>query len=656
MFPLTSLVTAVSTAVLLAFIVVSLWLGLFLVTRGGRARRVWLAALTLWAVGCWFFYELLQLSLPNYGELIWLLWIGQAIKFAPTFWFQLSHQLRLDSNTLRPWQRKAGAAVIVVAYLLTIYNIWDTSRNFGVVPFPGEIPSYILFLTLLIILPLWTVVNFARVQTQMRLPLWRRQMIHLLVATVIAYAGGLYAGFVVYFRLDVPYFPAQLLLGIGIILLGYGVVKYDALLEGRSIERDALYSSVSAALITLIFALVGWALWLTGAVTLPAVAIILICTVATTTLSDGGRALIDRLFYRGYLRRLRTDLRYFAHEAGMGRTLGEQLELVLETVCQTIGVEQGFIAIRQSPDSDFEVAASRLARWRGRRFAPSTLAADAIVDLLALPPQSSPVADGRRDLGRDLAEMAMIVPLAENYFQTGALVLGNKLSGAPYRTEDLDYLESAGQQLATMMEVAWQQEGRARELESSMELYLAREKELQQKMQQLVSATNPGATPSPAAPALDGESATALTEDALQHLNDYAYLGEHPFAKLAVIHRFLPADATLSPATAAGVTHLAQAKALHALLVYAIEQLRPAGAEPAAGAVPGRQWYNYLILRDSYVKEELTREIMARLYIGEGTYNRTRRTALRSVAKTVQEMEQQSQIQQPDGARVKEAG
>jgi hypothetical protein len=36
---------------------------------------------------------------------------------------------------------------------------------------------------------------------------------------------------------------------------------------------------------------------------------------------------------------------------------------------------------------------------------------------------------------------------------------------------------------------------------------------------------------------------------------------------------------------------------------------------------------------------------MARLYIGEGTYNRTRRRALRSIAKTIQEMEQQVQGQ-----------
>src|SRR3954468_22240343 len=93
---------SITTGIMLATITVSLWLGLFLVTRGGQSRRVWLAALTIWAVGSWFLYNILQANLPNYAHLIWLLWFGQLIKFAPTLWFQLSYQLRLDSDTLQP--------------------------------------------------------------------------------------------------------------------------------------------------------------------------------------------------------------------------------------------------------------------------------------------------------------------------------------------------------------------------------------------------------------------------------------------------------------------------------------------------------------------------------------------------------------------------
>jgi hypothetical protein len=621
---------SITTGIALATIMVSIWLGLFLVTRAGHSRRVWLAALTVWSVGSWFLYNVLQMSLSNYEQLIWLLWFGQTIKFAPSLWFQLSYQLRLDSGTLGLWQKRVGRIVIITAYALTVYNIWDTSRNFGMVPFPGEIASYLLFLILLIILPLWTMWNFYRARTQTRLPIWRRQLLHLLVATAVAYVGGLYAGFSIYFRWEIPFFPSRAILGVGIILLGYGVVKYDALLEGRSIERDALYSSVGAALVTLAYALVAWVLWITGAATMPAVATILVCVVITHTLSDGGRALLDRLFYRGHLRRLRTDLRDFAHETGTGHSLSEQLDLVLETVCQTIGVHQGLIAIRLAPEAEFEVIASRESRWRGRQIPSTALTANEMVDLLATK-QSS----------HELEQMAMLVPLGETQFQIGALILGNKDSGAPYYPQDLEYLEIVSHQLAAMIEAAWQQEARVKELELSLEDYLAREKNLQLRMQQLVAAP----APLSAAPAdLDEETLASLTEDALRHLDDYAYLGTHQFAELQVINRFLPSPTGTSTTGphGTGVTHLERGKALHGLLRFAIEQLRPAGGEPSAPVVPTREWHNFLILHNSYLKVELTRDIMAQLYIGEGTYNRTRRRALRSVGKLIQEMERQS--------------
>jgi hypothetical protein len=48
-------------------------------------------------------------------------------------------------------------------------------------------------------------------------------------------------------------------------------------------------------------------------------------------------------------------------------------------------------------------------------------------------------------------------------------------------------------------------------------------------------------------------------------------------------------------------------------------------------------------LHDAYVLGELNRDIMSKLYISEGTFNRTRRRAVRGVAKALQEMEQEAQ-------------
>lgn len=623
---------SITTGITLATITVALWLGLYLVTRAGQSRRAWLAALTVWAVGSWFLYNVLQMSLPNYGKLVWLLWFGQTIKFAPTLWFQLSYQLRLDSGSLNSWQERLGKLVLAVAYALTIYNIWDTSRNFGRVPFPDEISSYILFLSLLIVLPLWTMWNFYRARAETLIPLLRRQLSQLLVATAVAYVGGLYAGLSIYLQWEGPFFPSRAILGIGIILLGYGVVKYDALLEGRSIERDALYSSSGVGLVTLFYAFIAWLLWLTGDATIPAVAIFLLCAVITHTLSDGGRAILDRLVYRGHQRQLRTDLHQLVRVTGRGSPLAEQLQLVLATVCQTSGAAIGFVALRDAGSEIFRVVATREARWRGRQLSAASLSAQHLVNL-----QTS--LQARR---HELEGMALLAPLMDEQRQIGALVLGAKLSGDPYHPEDVEYVETVGLQLAAMIVTARQQEMRVHELEQVIEEYLAREGNLQQQMQQLVAIP---AIQEPEPVDLDEGQMTSLTEDALRHLSDFAYLGEHQFAQLRVLGAFLPVAEGVEPGATRGgaVTHLDRGKALHALLVQAVAQLRPPGAEPKGNNVPAREWHNYLILHESYIKGELTREIMARLFIGEGTYNRTRRRALRSVAKIVQEMESQAQ-------------
>jgi len=55
-----------------------------------------------------------------------------------------------------------------------------------------------------------------------------------------------------------------------------------------------------------------------------------------------------------------------------------------------------------------------------------------------------------------------------------------------------------------------------------------------------------------------------------------------------------------------------------------------------ARAIPS-EWYAYTILHDSYVNEHLSREIMAKLYIGEGTYYRLRRQALRGLTRVLLE-------------------
>ena len=117
-------------------------------------------------------------------------------------------------------------------------------------------------------------------------------------------------------------------------------------------------------------------------------------------------------------------------------------------------------------------------------------------------------------------------------------------------------------------------------------------------------------------------------ENALRNLTDYAYLGEHPLAKMKLVKSRLSLE---------GVTHLDRGKAVYRVLTEAIEKLRPEGKLPSDPPPP--EWYPYLILHDAYLEDTPNRDIMARLYISEGTFNRTRRAALRAVTRTLEEME-----------------
>ena len=106
-----------------------------------------------------------------------------------------------------------------------------------------------------------------------------------------------------------------------------------------------------------------------------------------------------------------------------------------------------------------------------------------------------------------------------------------------------------------------------------------------------------------------------LVEDGLRKFPDSIVLGQSPLADYVGVK----CD-----------SKIARGKQLQQRLHDAIESLRPAGTRPIS-ALP-RAWYNYIVLHDAYVIGIRNREVMARLYISEGTFNRTRRNALRGVA------------------------
>jgi hypothetical protein len=111
-----------------------------------------------------------------------------------------------------------------------------------------------------------------------------------------------------------------------------------------------------------------------------------------------------------------------------------------------------------------------------------------------------------------------------------------------------------------------------------------------------------------------------MVEDGLRHFSDYITLGQSSLADWVGIQ--------------AG-SHVERGKELQKILAEAMDSLRPVGARPPE-PLP-RVWYSYVVLHDAYVEGVPNREIMARLYISEGTFNRTRRNALRGLARLLLE-------------------
>jgi len=105
-------------------------------------------------------------------------------------------------------------------------------------------------------------------------------------------------------------------------------------------------------------------------------------------------------------------------------------------------------------------------------------------------------------------------------------------------------------------------------------------------------------------------------EDALRHFTDVLYLGQSPLADWVEVQP---------------ESHVERGKQLQKILREAVQSLRPEGERPPE-PLP-REWYNHIVLHDAYIQGVPNREVMARLYVSEGTFHRTRRQAVRGVAR-----------------------
>ena len=298
--------------------------------------------------------------------------------------------------------------------------------------------------------------------------------------------------------------------------------------------------------------------------------------------------LVDRLFYQQQTRRLRSNLQRLSRIAGEGEELNENLNETLKALCLSTRASYGLIFVCDGewahPISDF--------RWRDLpiELPSQTISTD---DFLHLEVGYLP---------EPLDQAALLVPLYVESEQVGALVLGQPTNGVRFADDDVERIMHPADRIADVIYISKRKNE-----------YLSRLADLTEEHRSHAILEVPSIP-------------VEAVEDALRNLFDYAHLADTPLADMHLIRK-----------DAGQKTHLERGKTVYAVIVEALEHLRPVGNVPSE-PLP-REWYPYTILHDAYLDNVPNRDIMGKLYISEGTFNRTRRGAIRTLARELAEME-----------------
>ena len=371
----------------------------------------------------------------------------------------------------------------------------------------------------------------------------------------------------------------------GVFVLGLSVARHQTLTERRTTFQDfplTTLSTLGLAAITVFFAARNGM----PAKSLASVAGFVVLAIGTYDLT---REFLERLRMRreGAFRKQLRQLESADEDAFKGR-----LQETLDLLCHTINAASGLVAVREG--EEFLVTATRHSVPMESRISAGLLSSDEV----------SRLKDGQ------VSDIEWIAPSFEGQTQVAVVGIGKSRSRLEYSTGDLELLEEVADQVGTLVSFRNLRPGKTDEIRQLVMESRANFSELDFIAGGILETL----TGQPDAEFIK------IVEEALRHLPDTIALGQSHLADKMGIQ--------------AG-THIERGKQLQQLLMDSIELLKPAEKRPPE-PLP-RIWYNHAVLHDAYVEGVPNREIMARLYISEGTFNRTRRNAIRGLARLLME-------------------
>jgi hypothetical protein len=577
----------------LAGMAVSLWLAAYLLARGFPSRVTLRAVVVLIALTAFFLSAYLNIHYPTSGSSVWR---AGYLVLGFLAWHDLAY------HTLPDWtQKKArwrhrlayASGLLAIVLLVWVKSIFADPDDPLMVTRVNLGPGYLAFGLCLAVIT-WATHRHLRLGAQTGAGPYNRY----LTAATYAAAGTTVVGYLLTalttFSLSppIPRLFQDGLLFSGVALFGYAVARHQAFAERRTTLQDFPISGLAILTLTGVYALAARQLGYSAA----AIAFIILLAILTHSTYDLVREFLDRLLHQRESE-LRRQLRGLARDMGGESTLQSTLQEGLAGLCFTLGAASGFVAIRQS--DRFEVSASLFSLPVGTTLEQKEVACDDVS-----PPS-----------GALAGRAAWLAPAFAGGEQVGVIGIGPRASPAKYTEADLDLLAAMADWVARITAINSRQRAEREQLMQLAAEMQARERNLQAEAED-APTTREGE--------LDREF-VRLVEEGLRHLSDYATLGESALAQHV---------------GAQGATHVERGKAVREQMIRAVEALRPEATRPD-GLLP-REWHGYAILHDAYIEDAPNREIMARLYISEGTFNRARRKALRAVARSLLEMRAQS--------------
>ena len=558
----------------------SLWLALYLLGRGFPSRITLRAVIVLLATAVFFFCAYLNLYLGFPGAALLeavLLTLGLAL------WCDLT-DIIFRSNTHAKFRWPVGAiyafALLTVVFLLDAGNVFVEKAGQELwVQRPALSAPYVVYCAFILVSGLVVLYNVrsgikARAGTQKR---------YFLITTLLIFNMVGFALLDLAFGPPLPRAIEDTLVSLNVILLGFSVASHQAMVERRTTMQDFFISALATFSLSAIY---GWIAW---QVSHSPVILILASALAILTHAtyDLVREFLELLRHKNE-GKFRTQLHRLEKNIQGEVALEERLQHGIELLCQSLDASEGFIAVRR--EKDFVVSASQHSLHPGSALPLEELLSEDICE---------PAANLTR-------KMAWLAPAFEAGDQVAVIGLGPSRTRFQYSIDDLDLLAEAADRVGTMVYLSNLQPRETDRLLQIVSDMQSREADLRQESDDLITTlvTKP-----------DPEF-VQMVEEGLRHLSDFVTLGQFPLTENLGVP---------------GETIIERGKAVQQQLIRAVEMLRPDKLRPQE-PLP-REWYSYVVLHDAYIEEVPNRQIMARLYISEGTFNRTRRKALRGVAR-----------------------